>query len=556
MSEQDDKFRPRLWTALADDNGGMLVIAVGVASGVLTFLLGGPAWTLVLLGLLLVLGVVALVRTLLREHAARVAAEARIATTSGTTQSVESTSDRITSEQSLVEAAKPSALEAPAKSDQPELSAERVQTETAIEPVDSVAMEKAEAKPKRDPISEAYAAAFDRRIEDVDALLSDWVSDAPAAERADRQSLIAYLHVIAGRHADVNTLREIADRNPKNPVLIQRLALALEWMGEKRQAANEIAQRLAVTSRKLLLQLQEARLRRGLGEPAEALALAREVLRDNNLQAAVRRDALAEQGRDLEAMGQIMEAFGSFEQALEVDPANMDVRFHLAYQYSQHNLKVLALVHYEVLESQNATGMAINNLGAALHDLGLPMLGTAHYITAAKEGIAISHGNLAGLLLDGGFLDEAKHWIAEGEKVDQTNRRVVDESARIQRDREAERTRYEELLSDGSRLREATKSFALSEPSELPVGRFLLHDGTELEFGVDGDVSKAKSEDGWEFEARVSGRLLEVKGKKGLLGFDRAEGWLSNRNGDLRGFLRDWPQKGTIGVFLGSSEAQ
>jgi len=554
VNSQGGEFRPGLWAAIANDNGGMVVVAIGVASGILTFLLGGWTWTLVLLGLLLLLGVVALVRTLLREHAARVAAEARIATNSPTEGIDSPVPDSTTSQGNIAEETQASSTEAPANADQQESSAARAQTETAIEPVETAVaavMEAPEPKPEPDPISEAYEAAFGRRIEDVDRLLSGWISAAPDAERVDRQSLLAYLHVIGGRSADVNSLRDLADRHPKNPGVIQRLAMALEWIGEKRQAADEIAQRLPAASRKQSLRLHEARLRRELGEATAALGLAREVVADDKLPPSTRREALAEQGRDLEALGRTIEAFGSFELALLADPADTDTRFHLAYQYSQNNLKVMALAHYDVLASQNVTGMAINNLGAALHELGIPMMGTSQYIKAAKEGVAISHGNLADLLLDGGFLEEARHWISDGEKIDETNRRIVGVSSRIQRDRDAEQSRYRDLLADGSRLREAAKALAPSGPSELPEGRFLLTDGAELEFAVDGDVATAKSDSGWEFEARLAGQLLEVKDKKGMFGLDRAEGWLSNRNGRLVGFIRDWPEKGKLSPLQG-----
>jgi len=534
----------------------MTVIFFGLASSVLTFILGGLLWTLVLLILMVMLVIAALVRTLNREHVARVRAETKVGVLEATgVNDIVTVSEGQSTQSGTVVDESDTSLKPAGESgvhsstDEPTGSVKGDVVTHAAQSGDPASSPEIDTKPVEDPVQLAYQAALRREPKEVERLLTGWVAEVDPPERVERESLLVYYRIVAGQTAQVTELYRLADANPSAGVIALRLALALDVLGEKRQAADELAARLPVVNPKQALRLQEARLRRSVGEPAVALALAQTVLNDSGVSGARRHDALVEEGYALEALGRMHEALGAFEKALEIDPSNASLRFHVAYEYSQLKLQSLALAHYEALESQGETGVTINNLGAALHDLGLPMLGTDYYLRAAKQGVAIACGNLASRLLDAGFIEEAERWITEGEKLDPTNPRVTGAAARVQRERETESSQREDLLSEGLRLRAVIRSFDARVGVALPGGRFVTETGDVLNFQIEGEVSKAKAANGWEFELRPSETLLAVSAKKGLFTTNKADGFCVLHEGELIGYVKGWPIKGRVGVL-------
>ena len=532
----------------------MIVVFFGLASSVLTFLLGGWLWTLVLVVLMVALGIAALVRTLIREHRARMSAESRVLglqqppPTDGMTAAAEQNTQVGAGESSAL-VITTTGLESHPPATEPTSDSGAEVTAEVAKVAETVPGSPVQSEQSQDPVELAHKAAVVHNAGEVARLLKSWIAEASGQERPERESLLAYYMVLAGKHGQVTVLHRLADSQPTSSLIAYRLALALEFLGEKQQAADELAARLPTLKRKQSLRLHEARLRRAIGEPAVALDLARKVLDDPKVGGTHRHDALVEEGYALGALGKRLEGIASFERALEIDPSDTGVRFHIAYECSQLQLKSVALTHYEVLESQGEIGVSTSNLGAALHDLGLPILGTDKYLRAANDGVAIACGNLAHKLLDAGFVGEAKRWIAEGARLDQTDRRVVGAAGRVESESESEHEKLASVESEGLKLRDVIKSFDARADVELPQGRFVTEAGDPLDFQIDGVSSKAMATDGWHIELRSAGTLLILEAKKGLLGTSKGEGWASLQNGQLIGYMKDWPTKGRMGIF-------
>jgi tetratricopeptide (TPR) repeat protein len=287
-----------------------------------------------------------------------------------------------------------------------------------------------------------------------------------------------------------------------------------------------------------------------LGEYEAALRLCREILADQDAPSRALTAALVEEGYCLEATGALEAAFADFEKALEREPTDQDVRFHLAYEYSQHGFREPALAHYLILASHSPTPMSLNNLGAALHDFGLPILGTKRYKEAAAKGEALASGNLAMRLLDVGFVDEALRRIAEGEASEKTNRMVVGAASRIDAEQLAEQTKLEKLSRAGGSLREVFKQFQGTEPATIPAGRFRTTTGQQLDLVVEKGVSTGKTDDGVEITLTPKGPLLELGwkdrglfsatyGGKAIFRDRRISGYYKNAKGENIAFIAD-----------------
>ena len=59
------------------------------------------------------------------------------------------------------------------------------------------------------------------------------------------------------------------------------------------------------------------------------------------------------------------------ERALELNPANHNLRFQTAYKYNELSRRHLGLYHYRLLETHNREGACLNNLGVVLSELQL-----------------------------------------------------------------------------------------------------------------------------------------------------------------------------------------
>ena len=144
------------------------------------------------------------------------------------------------------------------------------------------------------------------------------------------------------------------------------------------------------------------------GAQADAIEQLRNVVSefgDNDAKAS----ALDKISEIYEAAGDGLMAAKALEHALELTPSDKDRRFTLAYLYSQHHQRHLALFHYKILTDQDATySSALNNLGVIYDELKLPVNRVETWRRAADWGETYPLGNLAIKLIKQGFYDEAR----------------------------------------------------------------------------------------------------------------------------------------------------
>lgn len=95
------------------------------------------------------------------------------------------------------------------------------------------------------------------------------------------------------------------------------------------------------------------------------------------------------------------------ERALELNPADYQLRFQAAYKYDELGKKNLSLYHYRVIETHKADGACLNNLGVVLSAIGIPCRSITSYKRAAEFKYTLAMANLAYKYLEAGFIDEA-----------------------------------------------------------------------------------------------------------------------------------------------------
>jgi tetratricopeptide (TPR) repeat protein len=98
----------------------------------------------------------------------------------------------------------------------------------------------------------------------------------------------------------------------------------------------------------------------------------------------------------------------SMERVLELDPADKETRFSLAYKYSDMGEDELAAFHYSRIPINERSAIAWNNLGVSLDRLGLHAKAIAAYRKSEEGGETLAMSNLSNKLIEAGFLIEAQ----------------------------------------------------------------------------------------------------------------------------------------------------
>ena len=105
------------------------------------------------------------------------------------------------------------------------------------------------------------------------------------------------------------------------------------------------------------------------------------------------------------------------EAALEINPSNIDLRFDLAYSYSDNGHNKLGLWHYKKLTDTIEHPAGENNLGVQYEKVGLKAKASESYHKGAAHQETIAMANLAYKYLDQGFTQDAGELIDRAYKL-------------------------------------------------------------------------------------------------------------------------------------------
>ncbi|MBI5192005.1 MAG: hypothetical protein HZA08_01030 [Nitrospirae bacterium] len=211
---------------------------------------------------------------------------------------------------------------------------------------------------------------------------------------------------------DVNALRhleELVAANPKNEDAHRQLAIALESMKMWDKATREFLTSADLESdssdkcsdyrRAALCMFMGGRITEGKKLMEEKLQQYKNEEPAYHLYKAL--IDMADKEGDKETF--VLHA----ERALELNPADHNLRFQTAYKYNELSRRHLGLYHYRLLETHNRDGACLNNLGVVLSGLQLPCRSIASYKESAELKNTLAMANLAYKYLETGFANEA-----------------------------------------------------------------------------------------------------------------------------------------------------
>lgn len=185
--------------------------------------------------------------------------------------------------------------------------------------------------------------------------------------------------------------------------------------------------------------------------------------------------------RDLES--------AALERALDINPAALDVRFRLAYLYSEMNKHGLAIYHYKLRVEQDRDPIAMNNLGVSFAALDLPGKEIEMYEASGAEN-DLARANLSHAYIDRGFVKVAADLAAALTRGDETARdRAAYALERISKARSKENEIETGIVTEAKAERDFRAAFAIAfaAPPGIPInGTFETRYG-KIPFLQEGD---------------------------------------------------------------------
>lgn len=139
-------------------------------------------------------------------------------------------------------------------------------------------------------------------------------------------------------------------------------------------------------------------------------------------------------------------AIGCFEKALELKPDNVEIRFSIAYQYSELGNEEKALFYYRTYSDNKDGAGALNNLGVVYEGLKMPIKAVHYYKKSIEKKESLAMANLANKYINEGFIEEAKKLLNEALKCDEPHANVAKAFSRIQLLQEEEEKKEKEII--------------------------------------------------------------------------------------------------------------
>jgi hypothetical protein len=199
-----------------------------------------------------------------------------------------------------------------------------------------------------------------------------------------------------------------------------------------------------------------------------------------------------------------------------------------------------------------------------LASLGLNGEAVERYKRAAELGEDYAPGNLALLLTGAGFLDEAESQIRlRHEQGSGLTKHSAEAIERIAKQRVSESESLHAARAGGEVISEYFRSLATADDG-LPTGSWRFSLGFDVELEARDEVSVSGSTGSGPEKVAVTlrraGKGLELVIRKGSLIPTQSAGLAALKDGELFGFVRNWPGKGasdnTVTPVRGTAAAE
>lgn len=330
-----------------------------------------------------------------------------------------------------------------------------------------------------------------------------------AHNRTTWEAFKVYMGLVFGKGGSLSRLSTLADENPgvwEISDYLARIYLQYEEYG-KAALTFESAAGVAGDTHKQLQLLGEAASAYQKGNDAQAsialLTQMRTKCADSNQGEADVLQAmrtLAEITKNDEIL------IGTMERQLELNPADKDTRFSLAYKYSEQGNDALAAMHYARISYSERSAVTWNNLGVAFDRLSLQAKSVTAYRKSEEMGETLAMSNLANKLIGVGFLPEAQKICDEAIQLKDVHKNVGSTLSRLKEVPEEEDKKETEAFEKVRPTSDFYKEFgrALAMPTPKALAKHWQGPDCILDITLDGSEFTATGT----FEKSSGGGLL------------------------------------------------
>jgi len=275
---------------------------------------------------------------------------------------------------------------------------------------------------------------FTKGEKELDTIIEDYKDDGIFNE-IYWKSTCYQMMCIAGYSVGFSKLEKLAEDNPEEPFPLSCLGVANQEYKKYSESALQYL-KAAGREKKRLPQLEL------IGNASESYALDSnfqeaygvllKVFHDNQLENShyhslyMNLAKVAKKAKN----DTLFTVFS--EKALEYSPADDDIRFTLAYRYSEIENNPFALYHYKILCDHHENGAHLNNIGVAYVTLDMKSKSIYSYKKAADEyGHTLAMSNLSYLYINEGMLDEAEGILNKAREEENYHKNVDSAMSRI-----------------------------------------------------------------------------------------------------------------------------
>lgn len=147
------------------------------------------------------------------------------------------------------------------------------------------------------------------------------------------------------------------------------------------------------------------------------------------------------------------------EKILDLRPSDIDLRFELAYKYSERGFEDLSLYHYLKIPYAERTPVTWNNLGVQFDRFELVCESVDAYRNSEARDETLAMSNLAQKLLKAGFIKEAEEICNRAIKMKDCHKNVGSTISRIKGAPESERIKLDGIQQKAAPVSEFFKNY-------------------------------------------------------------------------------------------------
>jgi len=176
------------------------------------------------------------------------------------------------------------------------------------------------------------------------------------------------------------------------------------------------------------------------------------------------------------------------DKSLEYNVGNEDKLFDAAYIASQEKLSGISIVNYnQLLRLNNKHAMALNNIGVEAAEIKLKSKAVENYNKSSKQNNTLAMSNKANLLLDSGFIEEAKEIAKNAQTFENPHKNIYSLLSRIDQLKEDEDKSWGEIIEKAEEyqknIRKYTSSYYCKSLNTFS-GKWNLQDDQIIEFSL------------------------------------------------------------------------